>query len=85
MCEKCFQVYESHLRTCPYCGYVKPVAQKELTQADGELQEIARIKREQRMEVGKARTKKELEQIAIERGYKLGWVSKIAKVKGIRG
>lgn len=85
MCEKCFQVYESHLRTCPYCGYVKPVAQKELTQADGELQEIARIKREQRIEVGKARTKQDLEQIAIERGYKLGWVSKIAKVKGIRG
>ena len=85
MCEKCYQVYESHLRSCPYCGYAKPAAARELKQADGELQEIARIKREQRMEVGRARTKKDLESIAIARGYKLGWVSKMASVKGIKG
>ena len=83
MCEKCYQVYESHLRTCPYCGYAKPAVARELKQADGELQEIARIKREQRMEVGRAKTKKDLESIAIARGYKLGWVSKMASVKGI--
>ena len=85
MCEKCYQVYESHLRVCPYCGYAKPAAARELKQADGDLQEIARIKRERRMEIGRAKTKKELESIAIARGYKLGWVSKIAHVKGIKG
>ena len=84
MCERCYQVYESHLRTCPYCGYTKPVAPRIVKQADGELQEIARIKREQRMQVGRARTKKDLESIAIKRGYKFGWVSKIASVKGIK-
>lgn len=85
MCEKCFQVYESGLSRCPYCGHTKPLSvQREVIQAEGLLQEIKQIKRERRMEIGKARTKGDLERIAIERGYKLGWVSKIAKVKGIR-
>lgn len=83
MCDKCYQVYESTQRMCPYCGYVKPVASREIVEKDGELREIERIKKEKRMEVGKARTRQDLEQIAIERGYKMGWVSKIAQIKQI--
>ena len=68
------------------CGFVFPVESRDIDEIDGELKEIqeAQRKKEQRMEVGKARTIEDLHAIARQRGYAKGWVYKIAKVKGLR-
>lgn len=53
----------------------------------GELAKVESVeqveKKNKRMEVGRARTIKELENIAIQRGYSMRWVTKIAEVKGL--
>ena len=53
----------------------------------GELAKVESIeaieRKEKRMEVGRARTVKELENIAIRRGYSMRWVTKMAELKGI--
>jgi hypothetical protein len=59
---------------------------RDIEEIVGELVEVdllAKIKNE-RMEVGKAKTIDDLFKIQRERGYKKGWVFQMAKVKGIR-
>ena len=89
MCDECYQVYDASLRECPYCGYVVPVSVRsdEPNQMDGELAEIQALeieKKQKRMEVGRARCKRDLENIAIDRGYKMSWVWHISKIKNIK-
>lgn len=87
------------LRQCLHCGYTfrpapvcpqcnKPVETKERTveEIDGGLVEvdINKYKKQQRQQVGRARTMDELRRIAKERGYKKGWIYHQAKMKGIR-
>ena len=51
---------------------------------DGELDEIKNLqKKNKRMEIGKARTIKDLETIAEKNGYKRGWIYKQMQIKGI--
>lgn len=83
-CEKCWFCHEPAPK-CPNCGYVYPVQSRVIEQQDGELVEVQAIERKQkRMEVGRARTRAELEAIARERGYAPGWVWRQMKIKGIR-
>jgi len=50
----------------------------------GNLLKIEDVERKvKRQEVGRARTVKELEQIAIKRGYSLRWVIKQCEIKNI--
>ncbi len=86
-CGKCFRTYAGNARICPYCKHDNGKTKEEI-KAD-ELAELERItevqKKEKRMEVGKARTKEELERIAQERGYSRGWVWKQMQIKKIKG
>ena len=85
MCPTCYQVHKP-APTCPYCGHVYQKAEREEIpeQRKGELVHIADVERlKKRQEVGKARTIPDLERIALQRGYSLRWVQKIALAKGI--
>lgn len=84
-CGVCYQVFTGSNK-CPYCGYMAAVSRETMPEEKaGELVKIAEVqrKKEARQQVGRAKTIKELETIAIERGYSLRWVDHIAKAKGI--
>jgi len=76
---QCPECYYAHLPApkCPKCGFVYTVkAQAEIVQTKGELLQIKALERaEDKREVTRARTREELEFIAIKRGYSLRWVN----------
>ena len=77
MCEQCFAVHEP-APACPFCGHKRPVQEIEPLQIDGELELITetqkkQMQKEKRMEVGRAKTLKDLQVIGRERGYHSGW------------
>lgn len=84
-CTECFFCHPP-APNCPKCGFIYPIQSREVEQLEGELVKITEndIKKKKRMEVGKARSRADLEAIARERGYKQGWVYKMMKLKGIR-
>ena len=75
-CPNCFAAFKPQPQ-CPCCGHIIPIKTKELTQVDGELVEMRRQKREQRKEIGRARTLPELLALAAKKGYKPGWAYKL--------
>ena len=84
-CKNCFRVYRGSDRICPYCGYDNGKTKKQLEEdKQAELQEIqSYIKKSNRMQVGMAKSRSELEKIAAERGYNKKWVYVQCKLKGI--
>lgn len=83
-CERCYFVFQP-APACPSCGHVHVSLTRKLRTTDGELEQLTEVKREKRREVGRARTIGDLIQIAKDRGYAMGWVYQMARVKGIRG
>lgn len=84
-CPSCYTVHEKS-PSCPECGYVY-AAEREMIVVDGELRDAEEVlieRREKRRSVGRATSKAELEAIARERGYKMGWVFQMMKIKGIQ-
>lgn len=84
-CPTCFSVQYS-ARQCPICGYVYPAAVRDDMPKEeaGKLLKIEDVERKaRRQEIGRARTVKELERIAIQRGYSLRWVIKQCELKNI--
>ncbi|MCB4862973.1 DEAD/DEAH box helicase [Sphingobium sp. PNB] len=81
-CMECFHVYRPAPK-CPQCGQQPASQGREIEQRDGELAEVdvAAKRKEQRREVGNARTREDLERIARERGYKPGWVNAIMNAR----
>ena len=75
-CPECFAAFKPQ-PACPCCGHIVPIKTKEMVQIDGELVEMRRQKREQRKEIGRARTLPELLSIAKRKGYKPGWAYKL--------
>lgn len=74
---------------CPHCGRPYEFDGKIIRQVEGQLVEVTpdmiqAEKKDKRMEVGMARTLDDLIHIAQERGYKRGWVYKMAAIKGIK-
>ena len=61
-------------------------ARRKLEVVEGDLRELtgAELRRQERREVAKARTREELETIARERGYKPGWVQHMLAARGGR-
>lgn len=83
-CPKCYGAHRPCPK-CPLCGYVYVAEREGPTQRKGslvEIDELERIRRKQ--EVGRARSRKDLEKIAIDRGYKLNWINRMVDVKRIR-
>lgn len=85
-CPKCYYAHMPAAK-CPKCGFTYKVhEQAPIVQTKGELLHIKDLERkDQKREIGQARTRKDLEQIAIKRGYSLRWVDKILSVRGQRG
>ena len=87
VCPACYTAVPSTARTCP-CGHVFAAATEErtITETDGTLKKIEAIQRkERRQEVGRARSVSDLTAIALQRGYSLRWVSRMADIKRLRG
>jgi superfamily II DNA or RNA helicase len=82
---QCPECYYAHLPApkCPNCGFIYAVqAAEPIKQTKGELLQIKDLERKaQKREIGQARTRSELEQIAIKRGYSLRWVDKMLDVR----
>lgn len=70
-CMECFFCHRP-APACPNCGNVYPVESREVKEVDGELSEIAVMKREARIEQGRAQTLQELIALGYRRGYKPG-------------
>lgn len=86
ICPSCFSAIPSVANPCPECGHEVAVAKRELVTVDGDLHELTgeQLRRQERREVAKARTREELEAIARERGYKPGWVQHMMAARGSR-
>lgn len=82
VCKSCYAVYEP-APVCPMCGEVAEVFRKAPKAIEGELELVKSAKKAARMEVGRARTLADLQEIARDRKYKAGWVWRMAKLKGI--
>lgn len=89
-CPTCYMTFKTAPK-CPYCGAIYPLHPREIkaheeielqaiTAAD--LARVAAEKKKRRMEVGQARTYPELVKIAQERGYSMGWVYQMMRVRG---
>jgi superfamily II DNA or RNA helicase len=80
-CHICYAVFGSWMIRCPQCGADIETKNRVIDIVDGELilqniaasEEIARIKREKRIEQGRAESLDDLLEIARQRGYKPGW------------
>ncbi len=86
-CPQCFTAMYSNTRACPVCGFeFAPAERQEMPEEkDGALLKVEDVQRKlKRQEVGRARTIQELEEIAIQRGYSMRWVTKMAAIKHIR-
>jgi superfamily II DNA or RNA helicase len=77
ICPACFSAIPSAANPCPECGHEVPVARRELVTVAGDLREMtgAELRRQERREVVRARTRDELEALARSRGYRPGWVA----------
>lgn len=84
-CKACLGIYSRAKSSCPYCGAVEVIETRSIKEIEGELKAVDKYNLLlQRKEVGKSRTRAELEALAIKRGYKRGWVYNIMKARGIR-
>ena len=86
ICPACFSAIPSTANPCPECGHEVPAARRELVTVEGDLREMtgAELRRQERREVVRARTRDELEALARQRGYRPGWVAHMlaARSKG---
>lgn len=82
-CEKCFAAFRPAPQ-CPECGHQNEVNVRKVDEVSGELAEITEVKRQQKIEVGRARTLEQLQRIGRERGYKPGWALYVYNSRGRR-
>lgn len=87
LCEQCLASVKSSKPVCPHCSKDHVVKVREIPVEEGELQEIKRQqaveKKFLRIEVGRSKDLPSLADIAYDRSYKVGWLIKQAKAKGI--
>lgn len=84
VCPKCFGAQRSGPPRCGLCGHVFEIKQRQVTEKDGELRELTpedMEKRRARRDVGRAKTREELEAIAKARNYSPRWVDHIMKAR----
>lgn len=82
LCPKCFGANQNWRKECQYCHTAFTAQPREVDHVEGELTEIdlERIKKERR-EIGMARTREQLEIVAKQKGYKMGWVDNLMRAR----
>lgn len=85
-CENCYLIFHRTDPACPKCGWVRPVQEREIEQVDGELSKVDDLEKERirihmKREVGQARTREALQEIARQRGYHHGWVEHVLRAR----
>ena len=85
-CPACYYTHPIAVRICPGCGHVYEVEERKgPAEVKGQLFEISAVeRRERRLELRNARTRRDFEMIAFQRGYKLGWVNHQLRLRGIK-
>lgn len=84
-CEECFAAVRSTKNVCPYCEREHEVKPREIVVEAGELKEIKRAEAEKkRTETRQARDLDSVARLAVERGYKAGWIAKRLETIGAR-
>lgn len=87
ICEHCFFAYDPHIPECPYCGKSPTDKYNGIKEIQGNLNEVdtSAIKEQisKKIQVRRARNLDELFAIMNQYAYKLGWVMKMARAKGI--
>jgi DNA repair protein RadD len=90
-CEGCFFVFETGPEYCPKCGILAPQSQRQIDVVDGELKKLSKeemeaARKQQRREIGMAKTLDELIAIGKQRGYKNPrfWAEKVFGGRGKR-
>jgi hypothetical protein len=85
VCPVCFAAQFSGKPVCGFCGHVFEVNSREVAHVEGELQEIDLevLRKQRRMEQGRADTKEKLLAIALERKmrYPHRWVDHVWKAR----
>jgi superfamily II DNA or RNA helicase len=84
VCPRCFSVHRPAL-VCPFCGHVHHVTQRVLEEEDVLLVDRTEELRAKRREVGQARDRAALLEIAKQRGYKPGWADRILAARTSKG
>lgn len=87
-CPACYAMHHPAI-TCPACGHVYEIDQRQVKQVEGELQQVtpeqaARIAKEKRRQVGSAKSLEQLLAIERERGYKSGWAEHVYRARNAR-
>lgn len=82
LCPKCFGANQNWRKECQYCHTAFTAQPREVDHVEGELTEIdlEKIKKERR-EIGMARTREQLEVVAKQKGYKMGWVDNLMRAR----
>ena len=83
-CKSCYAVYAVGKAVCPACGAAPEGKPRAVEHEEGELVRVEVARKQQRAEVGRARTLQELERIERERGYKRGWAMMVYKARQAR-
>ena len=83
-CKQCYAVYHAAKSVCPACGVASEGKPRVVEHEEGELVRVEIQRKQQRAEVGRARTLQELERIERERGYKRGWAQMVYRARQAR-
>ena len=83
VCKRCFSVHRP-TPACPFCGFVHPTAERQVEEREIDLVDRTAEFRAKRREIGQARDRASLEEIAAKRGYKRGWVDNVLKARTLR-
>lgn len=80
-CASCFAAYRASLPRCPHCASDAVVKERRVIEVEGELAEIQRQQQAAR-QTRSARDLDSVAKLAVERGYKPGWVMVRMKAVG---
>ena len=84
-CAHCFYMARS-FQVCPSCGKEREIKPREVEAVEGELAEVdvEAMRRARKQEIGRARTLPELAEVAVRKGYKIGWIGSMMQARGQR-
>lgn len=85
-CAVCFYAKRGSFSVCPSCQAVREVRSRKVEEVEGEIVEIDRefVRRQQKVEIARARTVDALAALVVSKGYKLAWIPMMMKARGER-